>query len=249
MTISDKVSDEYAVWMNSMCTRCFFNHSKYKGLTAGTIGILNVGAGIILTPWFIFHRISFHNHNSHPFKLKNKVGWVIGSILAGTIDLFLAACSITPMVIGFHIKKQRYGLPINLTFLDFIICVLCFGVLYVSVCRIPDLFKRVPAPIEISDPEDEVEEIQEEVDEEEEEEIEELYFCQIIRLNSTTDLHIIKVEYCPDETAFIRIVTDESFTQPYKRKVMRDKRGERYINFNNEKYYLDPKKTQARMPE
>ena len=86
-------------------------------------------------------------------------------------------------------------------------------------------------------------------DEEEEDDIEELYFCQLIRLNSTTDLHIIKVEYCPDETAFIRIVTDESFTKSYKRKVMRDKRGERYIKFNNEKYYLDPKKTQPRMPE
>lgn len=108
--------------------------------------------------------------------------------------------------------------------------------------------KKKPEETE-EDPENEVEETQEEVDEEEEVEIEELYFCQLIRLNSTTDLHIIKVEYCPDETAFIRIVTDESFTQPYKRKVMRDKRGERYINFNNEKYYLDPKKTQARMPE
>lgn len=86
-------------------------------------------------------------------------------------------------------------------------------------------------------------------DEEEEDDIEELYFCQLIRLNSTTDLHIIKVEYCPDETAFIRIVTDESFTQPYKRKVMRDKRGKRYINFNNERFYLDPNKTQPRMPE
>ncbi len=98
-------------------------------------------------------------------------------------------------------------------------------------------------PYEEPEEEEPEDEIEEESDEDE------LPFCQIFRLDRSTDLHIIKVEYCPDETAFIRIVTDESFTQPYKRKVMRDKRGERYINFNNEKYYLDPKKTQARMPE
>lgn len=98
-------------------------------------------------------------------------------------------------------------------------------------------------PYEEPEEEEPKDEIEEESDEDK------LPFCQIFRLDLSTDLHIIKVEYCPDETAFIRIVTDESFTQPYKRKVMRDKRGERYINFNNEKYYLDPKKTQARMPK
>ena len=87
-------------------------------------------------------------------------------------------------------------------------------------------------------------------DEEEEEEIvEELPFCQIFRLGGDKDLHIMRVEYCPDETAFIRVVSNDSYTKPYKRKVQRDKRGERFILFNNERFYLDPNKTQPRMPE
>lgn len=85
--------------------------------------------------------------------------------------------------------------------------------------------------------------------EDEEEITEELPFCQIINLAADTDLHIIEVKYCPDETAFIRVVSDDSYTKPYKRKVQRDKRGERFILFNNERFYLDPKKTQPRMPE
>lgn len=90
---------------------------------------------------------------------------------------------------------------------------------------------------------------EEEVDKDEEEIVEELPFCQIFRLSREKDLHIIKVEYCPDETAFIRVVSDDSYTKPYKRKVQRDKRGERFILFNNERFYLDPNKTQPRMPE
>lgn len=78
---------------------------------------------------------------------------------------------------------------------------------------------------------------------------EELQFCQIFELTEDEDLHIIKVEYCPDETAFVRIVGEYSYTKPYKRKVQRDKRGERFILFNNERFYLDPNKTQPRMPE
>ena len=74
---------------------------------------------------------------------------------------------------------------------------------------------------------------EEEVDEDEEEIVEELPFCQIFRLSREKDLHIIKVEYCPDETAFIRVVSNDSYTKPYKRKVQRDKRGERFILFNN----------------
>ena len=84
---------------------------------------------------------------------------------------------------------------------------------------------------------------------EEEEVVEEFPFCQIFRLGGDKDLHIMRVEYCPDETAFIRVVSNDSYTKPYKRKVQRDKRGERFILFNNERFYLDPNKTQPRMPE
>lgn len=93
------------------------------------------------------------------------------------------------------------------------------------------------------------EEVDKDEDKDEEEIVEELPFCQIFRLSREKDLHIIKVEYCPDETAFIRVVSNDSYTKPYKRKVQRDKRGERFILFNNERFYLDPNKTQPRMPE
>lgn len=86
-------------------------------------------------------------------------------------------------------------------------------------------------------------------EEEEEEVVEDFPFCQIFRLGGDKDLHIMRVEYCPDETAFIRVVSNDSYTKPYKRKVQRDKRGKRFILFNNERFYLDPNKTQPRMPE
>lgn len=86
-------------------------------------------------------------------------------------------------------------------------------------------------------------------EEEEEEVVEDFPFCQIFRLGGDKDLHIMRVEYCPDETAFIRVISNDSYTKPYKRKVQRDKRGKRFILFNNERFYLDPNKTQPRMPE
>ena len=78
-----------------------------------------------------------------------------------------------------------------------------------------------------------------ESNDEQEEIVEELPFCQIFRLNQAEDLHIIRVEYCPDETAFIRIVGEDSYTKPYKRKVQRDEAGNRFIEFNDKKYYLE----------
>ena len=93
------------------------------------------------------------------------------------------------------------------------------------------------------------EEVDKDEEKEEEEVVEEFPFCQIFRLGEDEDLHIMRVEYCPDETAFIRVVSDDSYTRPYKRKVQRDKQGKRFILFDNERFYLDPKRTQPRMPE
>lgn len=73
---------------------------------------------------------------------------------------------------------------------------------------------------------------------------EELYFSQIIRLSEDMDLHIVQVEMCPDETAFVRVVSEEDFTPIYKRKVRYDKRGGRFIVFGGEHLYLDDAKTQ-----
>ena len=127
---------------------------------------------------------------------------------------------------------------------------------YAGVSKLPYLFMNDPIIREeehqtqeteieyLTDYEDEQEEV-----EEEKEIVEEFPFCQIFRLGGDKDLHIMRVEYCPDETAFIRVVSNDSYTKPYKRKVQRDKRGERFILFNNERFYLDPNKTQPRMPE
>ena len=93
------------------------------------------------------------------------------------------------------------------------------------------------------------EEVDKDEEKEEEEVVEEFPFCQIFRLGEDEDLHIMRVEYCPDETAFIRVVSNDSYTRPYKRKVQRDKQGKRFILFNSEKFYLDPKRTQPGMPE
>ena len=79
---------------------------------------------------------------------------------------------------------------------------------------------------------------------EESEEIEELPFCQLFRIGQEMCLLVDHIEMCPDETAFIRVVDDEGYTPLYKRKVRRDKTGNRFIVFNGTNYYLDNSKTQ-----
>ena len=78
---------------------------------------------------------------------------------------------------------------------------------------------------------------------------EELPFCQLFPLGPDMCLMIDHVEMCPDETAFIRVVDEEGYTPLYKRKVRKDKRKERFIVFNNERYYLNDKKTKPIVPK
>lgn len=78
----------------------------------------------------------------------------------------------------------------------------------------------------------------------EDEFVEELPFCQLFFISDNMSLLIDHVEMCPDETAFIRVADDESFTPLYKRKVRRDKSGNRFIVFNGVKHYLNDSKTQ-----
>lgn len=92
--------------------------------------------------------------------------------------------------------------------------------------------------------------VDESVETVEEEEIEEeLPFCQLFPLGPDMCLMIDHVEMCPDETAFIRVVDEEGYTPLYKRKVRKDKRKERFIVFNNERYYLNDKKTKPIVPK
>lgn len=77
-----------------------------------------------------------------------------------------------------------------------------------------------------------------------EDETEELPFCQLFKVGTDMCLMVHHVEMCPDEVAFIRVVDDEGYTPLYKRKVRRDKQGNRYLVFNGTNYYLDDNKTQ-----
>lgn len=79
--------------------------------------------------------------------------------------------------------------------------------------------------------------------------IEELPFCQLFNLSKDTCLMIDHVEMCPDETAFIRVVDEEGYTPLYKRKVKRNRVGDRLIQFNGKDYFLDDKRTQPVIPK
>lgn len=74
--------------------------------------------------------------------------------------------------------------------------------------------------------------------------VEELPFCQLFTVGPDMCLLVDHVQMSPDEVAFIRVVDDEGYTPLYKRKVRRDKAGNRFIVFNSTNYYLDDKKTQ-----
>lgn len=73
---------------------------------------------------------------------------------------------------------------------------------------------------------------------------EDISFCQLFNVGDDMCLLVDHVEMCPDETAFIRVVDDEGYTPLYKRKVRRDKAGNRFIVFNGTNHYLDDNKTQ-----
>lgn len=93
------------------------------------------------------------------------------------------------------------------------------------------------------DDEDDEKEQDHEEDEQDYEE-EDITFCQLFDVSEDMCLLVHHVEMCPDETAFIRVVDDEGYTPLYKRKVRRDKAGNRFIVFNGTNHYLDDKKTQ-----
>lgn len=82
-----------------------------------------------------------------------------------------------------------------------------------------------------------------EAEEQEDNIVEELPFCQLFKIGPDMCLLVDHIEMCPDETAFIRVVDDEGYTPIYKRKVRRDKKGNRFIVFNGTNHYLDNDKT------
>lgn len=66
---------------------------------------------------------------------------------------------------------------------------------------------------------------------------------QTIKIRDEPELLVIGIEsiqMCPDETAFIRIITNDSFSQIYKRKIHRTKSipYDRYIRIDKQDYYI-----------
>ena len=247
-TVWQMVQDDYQKWLYKTL-RGFgpFSLDRKKNSAIGLSKVVNSILAIIGTPWIIAHLVAFCNKNVRPQRTCNKVGYWIALIVALVFDLIPLS-----LLLLFVTVNNEY----NVEGLEKWMYILLFYIplFYAGVSKLPYLFMNDPIIREEENQTQETEieyltDYEEEDEQEEEEVVEEFPFCQIFRLGGDKDLHIMRVEYCPDETAFIRVVSNDSYTKPYKRKVQRDKRGERFILFNNERFYLDPNKTQPRMPE
>lgn len=236
------VFDEYLEWTGYQVRRGVLNTQKYKGMSAAACVILNYSTWIILTPWFLAHRIAYHNHNETPNTIGNKLKYILAFIVAMIYDIpcvVIGGGLLYTMITSAFTSINALG-GIGLLIASLFVS---YPFLKTGLCRLPDLFERekklnVTTEEETDYYYEEQEEVEQEEVEQEEEIVEELPFCQIFRLNETEDLHIVRVEYCPDETAFIRVVSEESYTKEYKRKVQIDEAGNRFIEFNDKKYYL-----------
>lgn len=247
-TVWQMVQDDYHNWLYKTL-RGFgpFSLDRKKNSAIGLSKVVNSILAIIGTPWIIAHLVAFCNKNVRPQRTCNKVGYWIALIVALVFDLIPLS-----LLLLFVTVNNEY----NVEGLEKWMYILLFYIplFYAGVSKLPYLFMNDPIIREEENQTRETEieyltDYEDEEEQEEEEVVEEFPFCQIFRLGGDKDLHIMRVEYCPDETAFIRVVSNDSYTKPYKRKVQRDKRGERFILFNNERFYLDPNKTQPRMPE
>ena len=247
-TVWQMVWDDYQKWLYKTL-RGFgpFSLDRKKNSAIGLSKVVNSILAIIGTPWIIAHLVAFCNKNVRPQRNCNKVGYWIALIVALVFDLIPLS-----LLILFVTVNNEY----NVEGLEKWMYILLFYIplFYAGVSKLPYLFMNDPIIREEENQTQETEieyltDYEDEDEQEEEEVVEEFPFCQIFRLGGDKDLHIMRVEYCPDETAFIRVVSNDSYTKPYKRKVQRDKRGERFILFNNERFYRDPNKTQPRMPE
>ena len=159
------------------------------------------------------------------------------------IDLPLAAGCVLGLVLAvrFVIDQQL---------LEAAIFAVVFGFLSKGVwilLRTPFYCTQTSYSSRIVEESDDEQEDDEQVDvtwtEADEAELEEIVFCQLFPLGEEMCLIIDHVEMCPDETAFIRVLSEDAYTPLYKRKVRRDKAGNRFIVFSGLNYYLDDSKT------
>lgn len=277
-TVWQMVWDDYHRWFsNAMIGFGAFNLNRKsnRGATRGLCRIVNFIIAVIGTPWIIAHWVAFCNKNVRPRRTANILGYWIATIVSLLLDAAFIGASV---FILWLVNTHPQGALLNFIYIVFFAIPLFWaGVKKIPYIFMNEPIHRKlyaesakefkprweldkPEPhiqyvkynngvYEVLTPASTEDSADNEEKQEEEEIVEEFPFCQIFRLGGDKDLHIMRVEYCPDETAFIRVVSNDSYTKPYKRKVQRDKRGERFILFNNERFYLDPNKTQPRMPE
>ena len=269
------VWDDYQKWLYKTL-RGFgpFSLDRKKNSAIGLSKVVNSILAIIGTPWIIAHWVAFCNKNVRPRRTANVVGYCIATIVALLFDVMFIGASV---FIIWWVDTDPQGALLNFIYIVFFAIPLFWvGVKKIPYIFMREPIhrklytentKEFKPYWEVNKPEPHIQYVKynngryevltqksttdstDEEEEQEEEVVEEFPFCQIFRLSEDKDLHIMRVEYCPDETAFIRVVSNDSYTKPYKRKVQRDKQGKRFILFNSEKFYLDPKRTQPRMPE
>lgn len=276
-TVWQMVWDDYQEWLYKTL-RGFgpFSLDRKKNSAIGLSKVVNSILAIIGTPWIIAHWVAFCNKNVRPRRTSNIIGYWIATIVSLLFDAAFVGASV---FILWLVDTHPQGALLSFIYIVFFAIPLFWvGVkktpyIFMNEPIHRKLYdestKEFKPRWELDKPEPHIQYVKynngvyevltpastedstddEEEQEEKEEIVEEFPFCQIFRLGGDKDLHIMRVEYCPDETAFIRVVSNDSYTKPYKRKVQRDKRGERFILFNNERFYLDPNKTQPRMPE
>ena len=275
-TVRQMVLEDYKKWFsNAMIGFGAFNLNRKsnRGATRSLCRIVNFIIAVVGTPWILAHWVAFCNKNVRPRRTANVVGYCIATIVALLFDAMFIGASV---FIIWWVDTNPQGALLNFVYIVFFAIPLFWvGVKKIPYIFMKEPIhrklytentKEFKPYWEVNKPEPHIQYVEynngryevltqkstidssDEEEEQEEEVVEEFPFCQIFRLGEDEDLHIMRVEYCPDETAFIRVVSDDSYTKPYKRKVQRDKRGERFILFNNERFYLDPNKTQPRMP-
>ena len=276
-TVRQMVLEDYKKWFsNAMIGFGAFNLNRKsnRGATRSLCRIVNFIIAVVGTPWILAHWVAFCNKNVRPRRTANVVGYCIATIVALLFDAMFIGAS---LFIIWWIDTDPQGALLNFIYIVFFAIPLFWvGVKKIPYIFMREPIhrklytentKEFKPYWELNKPEPHIQYVKynngryeiltqtsttdstNDEEKEEEEVVEEFPFCQIFRLGGDKDLHIMRVEYCPDETAFIRVVSNDSYTKPYKRKVQRDKRGERFILFNNERFYLDPNKTQPRMPE
>ena len=276
-TVWQMVWNDYHRWFsNAMIGFGAFNLNRKsnRGATRSLCRIVNFIIAVVGTPWILAHWVAFCNKNVRPRRTANVVGYCIATIVALLFDAMFIGASV---FIIWWVDTDPQGALLNFIYIVFFAIPLFWvGVKKIPYIFMKEPIhrklytentKEFKPYWEVNKPEPHIQYVKynngryeiltqtsttdstDDEEQEEEEVVEEFPFCQIFRLGEDKDLHIMRVEYCPDETAFIRVVSNDSYTKPCKRKVQRDKRGERFILFNNERFYLDPNKTQPRMPE